>query len=124
LVIVWSRLALAAVALLSAAGCAEWQYRTTDGHSWPGGVVFESALGEWVVVHSAEHDLSCPTARVTLQGSSSTDWIVEACGQRVTYRFVASEHTWQPVLLSRVTMTGCSVDCGPPVVGAAAQPNN
>jgi hypothetical protein len=124
LIIMLARLALAAVALLSAIGCAEGQYRTTDGKSWPGGVVFESTLGEWVVVHSAEHDLSCPTARVTLPGSSNTDWIVEACGQRATYRFVESDHTWQPVMLSRVTMTGCSVDCGPPVVGAAAPPSN
>jgi hypothetical protein len=114
------RFALASVALLSVAGCAEWQYRTTDGRLWPGGVGgFETPLGEWVVVHSAEHDLSCPAARVTLQGSSSTDWIVEGCGQRVTYRFVASQHTWRPLMVARVTLDQCSVDCAPLAVHPA-----
>jgi hypothetical protein len=114
----WARLTLASVALLSVVGCAESHYRTTDGQLWPGGVVFETATAEWVVVHSAEHDLSCSTARVTVQGSSTSDWVVEACGQRATYRFAESGHTWQPLLLSRVTMEGCSSDCGPPATAA------
>ena len=119
-----ARLTLAAAALattLTAAGCAEGQYRTTDGRSWPGGVVFEAAVGKWVVQHSAEHDLSCATVRVTLEGSSSTDWIVEGCGQRATYRFVESGHTWEPLRVSRVSMTECMVDC-PPSMGTAAIP--
>jgi hypothetical protein len=114
--------ALSSVALLWVAGCAEWQYRTTDGRSWPGGVVFENAQAEWVVTHSAEHDFSCANNRIISEGSSSQDWIVEACGTRATYRFVAQGHTWQPLMVSRVAMNECSVDCGPLAGAPAHQP--
>jgi hypothetical protein len=118
----WARLTVASVALLCATGCAEWHYQSTDGQSWPGGVVFENAPAQWVVIHSAQHDFSCPKARVIGEGSSSEDWIVEACGQRATYRFVGAEHTWQPILVSRVVLNECTVDCGPMAGAAAHQP--
>jgi hypothetical protein len=105
---------LALAAALAAGGCAEWRYQGTDGTSWPGGTVFEGKLASWVVVSSAKHDLPCDTPKITGEGSLEVEWVVEGCGQRVTYRYLPSGHTWKAALVSRIAMNGCVADCPPP----------
>jgi len=90
---------------LSAGGCSEWNYAVNGGSTVPGGTAFETKTASWVIVRSAVHDIPCETPAIAAPGSLDVDWVVQGCGQRITYRFLAwAGHTWQPVVVARVAM--------------------
>lgn len=95
--------ALGLALLLSAGGClSEWQYSASDGTKAPGGTVFENKSASSIVVQSAKHDIPCDSPAVAAEGTLDVPWVVQGCGQRLTYRFVTSDHTWQSALIARV----------------------
>jgi hypothetical protein len=92
---------------LSMSGCSEYRYIATDGDQVYGGTVFDNKVASWVVVKSAKHDIPCASPALLGEGSFDREWVVEGCGQRLTYRFFAwAGHSWQPALVSRVSTCG------------------